>query len=146
MQENNELFSLSIDPVVKSHLAETARWARLLAIVGALSILLVVAAGIYQYMMLSQFDDSFGGGFQSMRVALVIVYFIIIIIAIFPLLYLFRFSGHMKAALNANDQTAFNESFLHLKLYFRFLGIITIIGVAFLALSIAVSIAGLAMR
>jgi hypothetical protein len=146
MQENNELFSLSIDPVVKSHLYETARWAKLLAIVGSLSLLLIVAAGICQYLMLSQFGDSFGMEFQTMRVVILIVYFIIIIIALFPLIYLFRFSGKMKSALKANDQTAFNESFLHLKQYFRFLGIITIIGVVLFALSIAVAIPGLIMR
>jgi hypothetical protein len=41
---------------------------------------------------------------------------------------MFRFASQMKTALYSNDQESLNTSFQNLKRYFRYLGIITIIG------------------
>ena len=42
MDQNNPLFSLSIDPLTKAHLNDTARWARFLSISGMVVLVLMV--------------------------------------------------------------------------------------------------------
>ena len=51
------------------------------------------------------------------------------VIWFFPLLYMLRFANQMKTALYGNDQENLNVSFQNLKRYFRYVGIITIIGI-----------------
>jgi hypothetical protein len=50
------------------------------------------------------------------------------VVGFFPLLYMLRFANQMRTALDGNDQEKLNESFQNLKRYFRYFGIITIIG------------------
>ncbi|MGZ3959608.1 MAG: hypothetical protein ACXVBT_17095, partial [Flavisolibacter sp.] len=45
-EQSTELFSLQIDSMTKTHLAETARWGRFLAIVGFIMCGLIVLGGI----------------------------------------------------------------------------------------------------
>ena len=148
MEENRSLFSLNIDPTTKSHLVETARWARILAIAGVLSLIAVIAAGIYQVVTSSgdyaTVDEPFGSSMQQFRVVMIIVYIIILAIAIFPVYYMFRFSSKMSRALAANQQDDFNDALLHLKLYFRFLGVITLISFVLVAISFVIGVIGVA--
>lgn len=65
--------------------------------------------------------------FPGFGVAMAIYYVIIAAIWFIPLLYLLRFSGAMRVALNGNDQQALNTSFLNLKSCFKFVGIVTVI-------------------
>jgi hypothetical protein len=50
----------------------------------------------------------------------------------------------MRAALNGNDQQALNTSFQNLKACFRYIGIITIIALVFLAIGLVFGIMGAA--
>jgi uncharacterized membrane protein (DUF485 family) len=62
----------------------------------------------------------------------------------FPCLFLFRFASKMKHALAANDQAQLNTSFQNLKSLFRFVGILTIIFLAFYAIAIVFGLLGAA--
>jgi uncharacterized oligopeptide transporter (OPT) family protein len=84
----------------------------------------------------------FGAGF---RVGLAIVYIILIATWFFPLFYMLRFAGKMKTALAGNDQQALNIAFQNLKICFRFIGIVTIIILAFYAIAIVFGIIGASM-
>lgn len=133
------LFSLSIDPVTKAHLSETARWARFLAIVGMVFVVLLVAGGVFYSIWFSsmarsmqdnygfQYPASYSGG---LVIVSALVFLITAVIAFFPMLYMFRFASQMKTAIYGNDQESLNASFQNLKRYFRYVGIITIIGLA----------------
>lgn len=146
MEENRSLFSLNIDPVSKANLVETARWAKILAIAGVLSLVIVIALGLFQVMSAgnyTSFDEPFAGNLQQFRIAMIIVYLIILAIAIFPIYYMFRFSSKMSRALAGNQQEDFNDALLHLKLYFRFLGVITLISFVLVAVSFVVAILGI---
>lgn len=143
MEDRNRLFSLSIDPVAKSNLAETSRWARVLAIVAILLILLAAAGGVYQFWVLRQYKDmSFGITAQSAAVGIAIIYALIIAISVFPVMYMLRFAGKMRTALGNSDQHALADSLKNLKLIFRFLGIITIISVILMILSLLAIMSG----
>src|SRR5438270_775675 len=130
MEENQSLFSLNIDPLTKSHLQETAKWTKFLAIVGMIVLILVL---VITLLGVTIFTSSVGMRFgvysdtqeqvaNSLRVGLVIGTIITIAIAFFPLFYLLQFANRMKKALAANQQNDLNEAFLNLKKYFRYLG------------------------
>lgn len=150
---NSSLFSLSIDPVTKAHLFETAKWARFLSILGMILIVLsLLGVLFFTYTMSSMsgtttndFEGSFGPSiFSSFGVGIAVLYIIIFVIWFFPLLFLLRFANKMKASLVANDQKALNDSFQNLKACFRFIGIITIIILVIYALALVFGVLGAA--
>ncbi|MBD0277606.1 MAG: hypothetical protein ICV51_08135 [Flavisolibacter sp.] len=144
MEQSSSLFSLSIDPVTKAHLSETAKWARFLAIVGMVLLVLGVIGIIIFATTMSSFtgsmDNPYGraGSFPPFfGVGIAAFYILIMALWFFPLMFLLRFANRMRVALNGNDQQALNTSFQHLKICFRFVGIVTIIVLALYAIGIA---------
>jgi hypothetical protein len=77
-------------------------------------------------------DRTTGFSTSSERIGITLasaaVFLIWAVILFFPLMYMLRFANQMKTALNANDQGSLNISFQNLKRFFRYLGVITIIG------------------
>lgn len=153
MEQTSSLFSLSIDPVTKAYLSETARWARFLAICGFILLGLMLLFGIFVLVGMSSeigsnISQEYGGSASMMEGlgmgAFAFMYIISALIIFFPLLYLLRFANRMRASLNGNDQQALNHSFQNLKSYFRYLGIITIILLAFYAIAIIFAVIGVA--
>ena len=145
--EENEssLFTLSIDPVIKNNLRETARWAKILAIAGIFLLFVVVLAGVYRYIKLSELSDAVGAAFEKAKIAVILTYIILLAVAFFPMLYIFRFSSKMKQSLNTNDQQSFVEAFVHLKIYFKYLGIVVLISIVLLILSFFFGVLGAAV-
>ena len=147
---SSELFSLSIDPMTKSYLSETAKWARFLAIVGFIITGLIVLAGIFfstffGYLMRSTGND-LGGSLGAMGGAMTAVastfYILIALFYFFPCLFLFRFANRMRTALASNSQQDLNTSFQNLKSLFKFVGILTVVFLAIYALAIIFGIIG----
>ena len=148
MQDNQSLFSLNIDPEIKAHLSDTAKWARFLSIVGMILLALFAVGNILGMGFSSAFspvDTEYGTGMATqLRVVMVILSIVLIAIVFFPLLFLYRFAVYMKKALIANDQEALSEAFLNVKRYFRYLGILVIVMLAFYALVFVIFIVGFA--
>lgn len=156
MEENHSssLFSLSIDPVTKSHLNDTAKWARFLAIAG---IVLLSLALIFTILSVTVFPNSTYSRLTvngveeeqltaTMKIVLAICITIAFLIAFFPMWYLLQFSNQMKKALYNNDQQALNFSFLNIKRYFRYVGIIMMIVLVVYGLAFVFVGLGIAMR
>ena len=134
MEENQSLFSLSIDPVTKSNLNSVANWAKFLAIVGFLVLLVALVGSILtltiysDYIIGSSSEDAYGQQIaRNLRWATATVAFITIVIGYFPCLFLFKFANSMKKALHANSQTDLNRAFTLMKVYFRYLGLVILI-------------------
>jgi len=150
MDQTPSLFSLSIDPSSKEHLAEAAKWARFLAIVGFIFLGFLIIMGIFVSLSLSRIDtygDSTvraSGLGAIMGAGTAIVYIIIGLIYFFPLFYLLRFANAARTALASNDQELMVQSFQNLKRFLRYLGILTIIALAFMVLSLALGVGSLA--
>jgi hypothetical protein len=146
------LFSLNIDPVTKAHLGETARWARFLAILGMIVLvlgLIVAMMGATVFTRFFGFDTGVGdevgnSGLGAVRIGMVVGALITSAIIFFPLLFLLRFANGMRRAIAANDQNRLNESFQNLKVYFRYLGILVIIFLVLYGVIIAIAVMGLA--
>lgn len=149
MEDNSSLFSLSIDSSSKQYLSEAAKWARFLAIVGFVGLGVLVLSGIFASVMFSRLEEttrfgtrSVGGGFMGATTA--IMYIILAVIYFFPLLYLLRFANAMRAALTADDQERLVVSFQNLKACFRYVGIITIIVIAFGIITFIITLTAMA--
>lgn len=153
--QSSELFSLSIDPMTKSHLGETAKWARFLAICGMIMLGLAFFGVIYFAYTMSAMTSSFGdiegmegvrtGPFAGFGVGMAVFYILLLVFWFFPLMYMLRFASRMRTALAGNDQQALNTAFQNLKICFRFIGIVTIIILAIYAIGIIFFIIGASM-
>ncbi len=152
MEERSSLFLLSIDPLTKTNLSETARWARFLAVAGFIFLVFVILLGVYSSVTISRYEESYremglrGAGVGgTLGTSVAVMYIIMAVIAFFPLLFVLRFANSMSSALNTNDQAMLNASFQNLKVCFRYLGIITIVFMVMIALSLVFGLAGLAL-
>jgi len=155
-QASSELFSLSIDPVTKAHLGETAKWARFLAICGMIMLVIAFLGVIFFAYTMSTLGGRFAGieGMEGagnpyfgagFGVGMAVFYLILLAIWFFPLMYMLRFAGRMRTALAGNDQQALNVAFQNLKICFRFIGIVTIIILALWAIALVFGIIGASM-
>ena len=148
-EQNQEtsLFGFGIDHSSRAHLAEAAKWAKFLAIVGfvmcGLIIVLSFFIGALFSTSMSRYGDSsaFGSGFG---IIMTIVYLSFGVLYFFPCLFLFRFANNMIVALNSNEQITLNRSFQNLKIMFRYVGILTIIVLALYIIAFVFGILGAA--
>lgn len=148
---SSSLFSLHIDPVTKTHLTETARWARFLSVFGMIVLILGLIVVLMYTTIFTEFfgfptgvEDETNAVMGARRVGIVIGFTIISAIIFFPLLFLLRFATAMKRAIAANDQGRLNEAFQNLKVYFRYLGILVIIFLVLYGIIIAIAVVGVA--
>ena len=145
MEDNSSLFSLTIDPVTKSYLLDTARWAKFLSIMGFILCVLIVVMGVFFGSQLTLIYSRDGQLMPAgTNIVLACLSVIVAVIYFFPCLYLFRFSSKMKLALNSNEQEKLNASFENLKSLFRYVGILTIVILAIYGLLLVFAILGFA--
>lgn len=123
---------LQINSEAKAFLHETAKWATFLCRFGftiagfmflATLIMLLFGAGT------SVFSNRSGMGFMGFGIA--IVYSLIGLLYFIPLYYLLKFANLLKSALITNDNQQLTEAFLFLKSHYKFIGIFTLIFIAF---------------
>ena len=132
MDQNNSLFEFGIDDISRSHLAETAKWAKFLSVVGFIMCGLIVIASFFVGAIFSASTSQYeryrdDSPFAGLGVLMTIFYLAIGILYFFPCVFLFRFATQMTAALYTNEQLTLNKSFQNLKRMFRYMSILTII-------------------
>lgn len=150
-ENQSQIFSLTIDPVIKSHLSETARWGKFLSILGFIVCVLIVLVGLFFGTLFSSLvnrsEVSYEGNIStgSLGAMAAVVYIIIAVVYFFPCLFLYRFSTKMKTALNGNEQTDLTLAFQNLKSLFRYVGVITVILLAIYLIIIVFALLGAAV-
>lgn len=77
----------------------------------------------------------YGNYATTMRTTVAFIYIVMSFISFFPYLFLFQFSGRMQRALRTADQYSLVEAFSSLKSTFKFVGILTIIMLSFIAIA-----------
>ncbi|ULQ53574.1 hypothetical protein [Flavihumibacter fluvii] len=138
---NNNHFELVIDEIGKGYLAETAKWAKFLSIMGfMLCGLLLILGLVMGTAMGTMFASSQMGAGKSLIFS--VGYILIAALYFLPCLYLYKFSRSMQVALKAGDLVQLDEGLKNLKSCFKFMGVLTIIllslyGIAFLVGGIA---------
>jgi hypothetical protein len=137
-QQNQNLFELQLDQPSTGYLGEAAKWAKFLAILGFIFCAFMVIAALFAGSMMSSMMSSAGGGFGSMFGGgfITVLYLLGAALYFFPCLFLFRFASQIQDAIRNNEQAKLQGSFRSLKSFFRFVGILTIIGIAFYMLAI----------
>lgn len=141
---NEQPHSINIDLNARSFLQSTAKWGKFLAIIGFVFIGFMVVGLLFGSAFFSAmsegagFGGSMGGGFFS------IMYLVFALLYFFPVLYLYKFSTKMESGLKLRNEELVTDSFKNLKSLFKFMGVLTIVMLAFYALLfLAVSIGGL---
>jgi hypothetical protein len=154
MEQNQDssLFGINVDQTGKLHLAEAAKWAKFLSILGFIFCGLIVLIGIFFGSFMSVFSSRYASNpYDELPVsstgfgaAMAVYYIVLALIYFFPCLFMYRFATKMKTALTSNNQEVLNTSFQNLKASFRYVGIITIIMLAFVVLAFIVLLLGVA--
>lgn len=145
--ETNNQDKLQIDIFLKETFLEAAKWAKFIAIIGFISIGLMVIMGFFMGAIMSSLGSMgdygqspnpfgiIGGGF------FVILYLVFALICFFPVKYLFDFSVNVKRAFEIKDQQIFTEAILKLKAHYKYIGILTIILISLYIIAIIGSVA-----
>ena len=150
METNLNNAEMKINEESKAYLAETAKWARFISIVGFVMLGIAAIACLGILIFSSSMAMAMGGVMGAMGGAFWTAYAIVLLIALaigfIPTLYQYNFATKAKAALEENgDEAAITESFEFLKKYYKFNGIVMIVVLGFYALGIIIGIiAGIA--
>lgn len=148
MLEQNEssIFDLAIDNEGSASLAETAKWAKVVAIFGLIGGLLMILAGLILGISSATFAR------MSPEMAAVgpmsgVFCVAIGAILMYPNWKLLKFGSSMSPGLRKSDQVMVNDALKNLKSYFKILGIfmLVVIGIYVLAIVVVMS-AGSFMR
>lgn len=139
-KEETGIFNqLQVDEISASHLEQTAKWSKFLAIVGFVFCGLAVLVSIFIGISMSLSSSFVAPGFGMGNAAIVFVYAGLALLYFFPCLYLFRFAQKMKRALSHSDQDSLISSLSNMKACFRFMGILTIVILGFYLLVILIA-------
>lgn len=138
--KEQEIFDLTITDTAKAHLLETARWAKFLA---TISIILMVIGSLVFFVslimgasQLNAVDSSGGVGFATMSV----IYIVAILLYIYPVMSMYRFATYTRKAFAHGNQSELEKALRYQRNLFKFLGIITIIMLVLYGVVIAAAI------
>lgn len=128
----NEEFKtgMVIDKTMKADLLSAAKWAKFLVVVGAIAMALYFVIGVVVTIapMVLPPTPMLGGG-----VIMGPIYVVCALIMIYPLVKGFQFANGVKKACLTGDEAQLARGFAGLRAYLKFSGILTIIGLVFLA-------------
>ena len=134
---NKSLFDISFDEQVKQSLKGAAVWGGMAAIVSIIGSILGVVNYFIQKGKASSYD-----GFEGYRVQRtaeasgLVTVFITLIIGIILFVFLNKFSRKAKAGIEQNDQYLISEGLGSLSTYFKFVGVLLIIGIVIIGLAV----------
>lgn len=137
MEENNSEQELVVTEDIRSYIYETAKWAKFLSIVGLVIagwlVILAFSASAFET-ALSQTP----GGEQLAAMGstvLMVVFLLSALVYFYPSLMLFKYAMAAKHAVLYADQESLTVAMSKMKSFFKFWGILTIVILAFYALT-----------
>jgi hypothetical protein len=133
---------LTVNHLVTGYLLETARWAKLLAIIGFVATGLIAIMALFAGTLISAVGMFSGSGNlgPTAGIGLTVFYLLVALLVFIPSLYLFRFSGKTGASLTIANESGFTEAMMNLKSYFKFNGIIAIVVICFYTLGLILAL------
>jgi hypothetical protein len=145
--ESNESPTPSAAPEVKMemdrealrNLHETGGWAMFLAILGFIMMGFLVLVGLFMGVIFSNLPAENSLPFSGS----VFTVFYILIAAVYaiPIYYLFKFAGMVRQGVEQRDSSKVSGSFSYLKSHYKFIGILTIVGIILYILFILLFVA-----
>ena len=140
VQNQFEVSFLEITQKSIFFLTGAAKWAKFLAICGFVGIGLMVIVAIFAGSMMSSLSNFNNSGFPMGGGFITVIYLIMAAIYFFPTLFCYKFAINTQKAIETNDTLTLTESFNFLHKCFQFIGIITIVMLAFVVLSVIVGV------
>jgi hypothetical protein len=133
-QSTENVLGIQFDQQGINLLAQTGKWAKFIAIVGLIMCGILVLIGIFLGSMVGSafLGKSMGAGTE---IIFGVVYVVIALLYVFPCVFLYRFAKYMQAANNSHDAQQLNLALANLKSFFKFIGILIIIMLAFYLLA-----------
>ena len=107
-------------------LGEIGKWTKFLAIIGFIFIGLMVVLGFYMGSFMSKINPAV----PYPSYMFTFIYLVLGLIYFFPILYLFKFSMHLKRSLSAKDPSQLDSAFSNLNAHYKYVGILAIIVLA----------------
>ena len=131
---------LNITPESMTYLYTSAKWAKFLAIVGFVSVGLLVIIAFFSGAIMS----SMGSMYASVSgITMTTIYLIMAVIYFFPVLFAYRFAINLENAIVAKNTPKLTESFKNLSYYCQYVGILTVIALVLLVIGIIIGIIGI---
>lgn len=127
----NTQSNLSIQPLGQAYLLETAKWAKFLAIMGFVSIGLIVLAGFFLGTSVGSLGVAKSGLSVFSGIAVAGLYLLIALFYFIPCWYLYKMSQKMNLAIHTQNEDELTWAFENQKKLFKFMGVITLIGLMF---------------
>lgn len=149
MEHNSSFdsFELQFTPVAQGFFKEIAKWATFLSIMGFIFIGFLVLGALAMFAVggaMGAGDMQGMGGMGMMGMlggaTLGVIYLVIAVLYFFPVMYLFKFASNAKKALSSNNTEQLTASIENLKSHYKFIGILTIIGIVFYVVIFIVAI------
>ncbi len=126
------LNDLTVNPDIKNYLAETAKWAKFMGIVGYVFVGLLVVGAFFVGAFMNfitrnapNADTPFNSA--AFSIAMGAYFLVIALIYYFPSRYLHQFGVNTQQALRRNEQFSFTQAFSRLKSFFKFFGVLTLV-------------------
>ena len=136
---------LEVTELAKSYLREASKWARFLAIIGFVSLGLLVLMGIIFSVSMSSGitaglpeEEEISSGMLGASMSF--MYLLLALLYFFPTLYLYRFATRTRDALTTEDSLLLEGGLEQLKACFKFIGILMAIFMAFYAILLIFSV------
>jgi hypothetical protein len=136
---------IHLDSIAKSHLKETAKWAKLLAVVGMVMMGLIILFGIIMMVSigsLGALSPELGMMGGAMGLGLGFFYIAMAALYIYPIWKLYQFANLTKRALVSEDSDLLTQAFEAQKSMYKFWGILMIVVIAIYGLVFVISMAG----
>lgn len=125
---------------INGYLKETSSWARFLAVVGYVSVGLLVLLAVFVMFGASQLNSFTQSPVGMPFEFLGFVYLVVAGLYLIPINYLYKFASRMKSGLLLNDKILVTSGFENLKSLFKFMGILTIVILSIYALILIVAV------
>ena len=131
---------LQISPEIRAYLLDMAKWGKFLSIIGFIGIGLMLLMIIIGITSTSSMFTAFGAASAGAFTGMWLVFLIFIVIYFIPTLYLYRGSLALRRALDNQSQEDLSVGFSNYKSLFKFVGILTVIFLAFYAIVIIITL------
>ncbi|MCX2451835.1 DUF5362 family protein [Pedobacter sp. PLR] len=135
--DHTEVETLIITEDIRSDIYETAKWAKFLSIVGFVGCVLMIILSLTMPAMLASLNklgnSPLGNGNAAATTA---TYLITGILYFYPSLMLFKYANSAQHAVLYMDQDSLGEAMAKMKSLFKFVGIMTIVMLAILAITV----------
>jgi hypothetical protein len=144
MENLTEIKKIELEEATLRDIDTTRKWSMFIAILGFIAIGLVIIIGLIAGVFLSAFNSGDAQLGSAEMILIFVLLLLMMAIYFFPLLYLYRFSKHAGNAVRTMDKDLMAEAFRYLRKYYVFIGILTIVVLAFYVIALIVSGASLA--